>query len=643
MNRNLLTGGGLAIAGVILIAVNVLSNTMLRSTQIDLTQDKLYTLSEGTKGVMAKLDEPVTLRLYFSNVLAHENAMLEPFRDYYDRVKGLLQQYVTLSKGKLTLSLLDPEPYSEIEDQAVAAGLEGQQLPGTNDNFYFGLAGSGATDTEHVIPFFDMQHESTLEYDLTKMVYTLANTKKMKVGMLSTLPIEGEAANPFTRTREMPQPWFIVDQLREQCDTKSIPPTTKEIPADIDVLMVVHPKNLSQPTLYAIDQFVLRGGRAFIFVDPFCEEDRPVTDPSNPLSGMTAPRGSSLDPLFDAWGLAMEKDKIAADKDAALRVQFQNSKGKPDSCDYVVWLELDKTHLNTKEVFTNSLKRLQMHTPGILTKKDKAETEFTPLIETGMNTMEIPVSSIQFAQDPKKLLSDFASENKKLTLAARITGKVKSAFPNGAPKDAAEDANKDEKKPDEPKADHLAESKGPINVVVVADCDMLADNSWVRVQQLGQARFGMPMNDNGPFVLDTLDFMSGSTDMINLRSRGGIQRPFKVVAELRKSAEAKFRTEEERLQGELDKAEQRLQELQSKKQGASQLMLSPEQLAEIKSANEKKLETRKELRKVQLGLRKDVDALGNWLQFLNVGLIPLMIIVFAIAMWFSKSRRPTAA
>jgi ABC-type uncharacterized transport system involved in gliding motility auxiliary subunit len=647
VNRNLLTVTGLIVAAIILVAVNVVANATLQNKQFDLTQDKLYTLSDGTKKVLSKIDEPVALKLYFSDKLAHEQTMLQGLRDYYERIRGLLQQYVKYSNGKVSLEMLDPEPFSEIEDHAVAAGLDGKTLPGTSDNFYFGLSGTGATDAEQVIPFFDPGAESTLEYDLTKMVYSLANPKKMTVGILSSLPIEGEAPNPFMRSREMPQPWFIVDQLRQSFETKTIQPNAKEIPKEVDVLLLIHPKNLPQPTLYAIDQFVLGGGRALVFVDPYCEADQPISDPSNPLSAMTASRGSSLDPLFAAWGVEMPKDKLAADRNSALRVNFTNNKGKPDASDYVVWLKLDKEHFNAQEVLTNQLKQLQMREPGFLEKAPNATTEFSPLIETSTDSMEVPVSTIQFTQDPHKLLTDFAPSGKKMTLAARITGQVKSAFPSGAPKDAEEDANKDkdhpEEKKDEPKADHLTESKGPIHVVVVADCDLLSDPTWVRVQNFGGTRLGLPFMDNGAFVLNTLDYMQGSTDMIGLRSRGGIARPFKVVAEIRKSAEKRLLAEEERLQGEYDKAEQRLQELQAKKQGSSTTMLSPEQVEEIKRIGQEKLATRKELRRVQLDLRKDVDNLGTLLQFLNIGLIPLMVVVFAVALWFAKNRRATAS
>ncbi|MCE9596084.1 MAG: GldG family protein [Planctomycetes bacterium] len=641
MNRNLLTATGIAIAIVILIALNVTSSSLLRSAQVDLTEDKLYTLSDGTKAVLSKLDEPITLRLYFSEKLAQDEAKLEGLRGYYDRVRELLQQYVARSGGKLTLELLDPEPFSEVEDHAVAAGIEGIPMPGSNDNVYFGLAATGSTDAEQVMPFFDPSKENTLEYDLTKLVYSLSNPKKLKIGLCSSLPVDGAMpTNPFGNPRDMPEPWVVVDQLRALFDVKNVPASAKTIDADIDVLLVVHPKNFSPTLQYAIDQFVLRGGRALVFVDPWCEVDEPMTDPQNPMARYTASRGSELNTLFSAWGVELAKDKLAADESKALKVTFPTSTGKTDSAPYVVWLGLDRENVNANEILTSDLKLLQVRSAGVLSKKADATTEFTPLLETTTDAMAVATSAIQFTQDPKKLLADFASEGKKLVLAARITGKVKSAFPDGPPPD--EKADPDASPESEPKPAHLTESAEPIHVIVVSDVDMLTDATWVQVTRLGNMRIPMKRTDNGDFVFNAIDYMKGSTDMISLRSRGGMLRPFKRVEQLQREADQRFRAEEQRLQGELTKADQRWQELQSKKQGASSAFLSPEELTELQRVGEEKLATRGELRKVQLSLRKDVDRLGSWMQFFNVWLLPLMIVVFAVSLWFLKSRRPTA-
>ncbi|MCK6446599.1 MAG: Gldg family protein [Planctomycetes bacterium] len=639
MNRNLLTFTGLVVAVVILIALNITSTSLLRSAQVDLTEDKLYTLSDGTKAVLSKLEEPVTLRLYFSEKLAGEEPKLEGLRGYYERVRELLQQYVARSGGKLTLELLDPEPFSELEDRAVAAGLEGLPLPGSSDNVYFGLSGTGSTDEEQAIPFFDPSKESTLEYDLTKLVYSLANPKTLTIGLCSSLPIDGAMPNPFMRPQDMPEPWMIVEFLRQQYDVKNVPTNSKQIDQDIDLLLVVHPKNLPETAQYAIDQFVLRGGRAMVFVDPWCEVDEPMNDPSNPMARYTESRSSSLDRLFATWGVELAKDKVVGDADKALRVTFPSSTGKMDTAPFLVWLGLDRDDFSPDEILTRDLKLMQLRSAGALTKKADASTEFTPLVESTTNSMQIPVSSIQFQQDPKRLLADFASENRRQVLAARITGKVKTAFPEGAPADPAASP---EDPPEELPA-HLAESTDSVHVLVIADADMLTDASWVQVSRLGNLKIPVPRTDNGNFVLNAVDYMRGSTDMIGLRSRGGMLRPFERVQELQKEADQRFRAEEQALQDKLTQAEQRWQELQSKKQGSSSMFLSDEELAELDRVREEQLATRAQLRKVKLDLRKDVDALGTRMQFYNVWLLPLLIVIFAIAKWFAKSRKPAAA
>lgn len=643
MNRKFLSAGGMAIAVVILIALNMTTNAALRGKQIDLTEDKLYTLSEGTKRVLEKIEEPVTMRLYFSEKLAQRVSVLAPFKAYHQRVDELLQQYVAHSGGQITLTRLDPEPFSEIEDQAAAAGLEGVPLPGSSDSFYFGLAATGSTDAEQVIPFFQPEKETTLEYDLTKLVHSLAKPDKLVVGVLSSLPIEGEAPNPFMQQRQAPQPWFVMDQLRQLYETRTVPPNAKEIPAEVKVLMIVHPKNLGPATLYAIDQFVLRGGKVLCFVDPYCEADQPIADPSNPLSQMTASRASDLKPLFDQWGVQLVEGKLAADRDSAMHLPWTNQRGKQDEVEVVYFLNLDKDHFNQEEVLTNELKLVRVGMAGILQKKEGATTEFAPLMHTSKNSMQINVSDVQFRQDPSKLLADFFASDTEQVLAARITGTVKSAFPDGKPKAPEGEADDLEEPPSETAdAPHLAESTEPIHVIVVADADMLDDRFWVRVQDLGGMRLGMPTADNGNFVSNTLDYMQGSTDMISLRSRRGMARPFERVDEMRKDAEQRYRAEEQRLLSELEKAEQRINELQAKKQGQSTMFLSPEQEAEIDRWVAEKVETRKKLRQVRHDLNGQIEALGSRIKFANIFAIPLLVAAIGVGAFAARRNRKSS-
>jgi ABC-type uncharacterized transport system involved in gliding motility auxiliary subunit len=639
MNKALLTFAGLAIALALFFGINILGNGLLRGSRIDLTRDKLYTLSPGALKVLDKLEEPVTLRFYYSRKAAGDFPQIV---SYGQRVEELLTEFAARSHGKVTVEVLDPEPFSETEDRAVQYGLKGVRPPGTEDLLYFGLAGVNSTDAQEIIAFFDPSKEAFLEYDVAKLVHSLSKTHKKTIGILSTLPIEGAMPNPFMPQAQNQDPWYIVDSIRQLYDIKTIPPNATEIPAGVDVLMLVHPKNLSEGTLYAIDQYVLGGGHALVFVDPFCEADRPPQDPQNPMAAMTAPRSSDLGPLFAAWGVKLEPGKIAGDRTVAYRIRTDN-RGREDSISYVPYLELGEKQFDQGNVVTSELKRIFVLSGGILEKSEGATTEFTPLIETTTDSMGIQVSSIQFQADPKTLLNEFVPGDKKLTLCAAITGNVKSAFPNGKPKppppDPAEPAP-----PEEPAAaPGLTESKEPISVIVVGDADMLQDQCWVQIQNFGTARLGFMTADNGNFVFNALDYLQGSTDLISLRGRGVSTRPFEKVDELRRSAEQRLRAEEQRLQGELDQAEQKINELLSKRQGTSTLLMTPEIEAELESARAKQLQARKNLRDVRHELNKDIEKLGTTLKIANIGVIPFLVVVLAIALWVKKNNQRRSA
>lgn len=624
MNKKLLTGSGILIAVVALLAVNILSNVIFKSSRLDMTDNQLYTLSQGTKNIIKSFDEPVTLRFYFSEKLATGVPALS---NYGRRVRELLDEYVSESDGKVKLIVQDPEPFSDAEDQAVQYGLQGVPIDAAGSVAYFGLVGSNATDDKEVIPFFQLEKEASLEYDVTHLVYKLGNNKQSVVGVISSLPIQGSAgANPMMPMQGGDDEWIITQQMQQNFDVQFLDKGIDKIPANINVLMLVHPKDLADKTLFAIDQFVLNGGHALIFVDPLAEVDQPPHDPQNPMAAMSAPRNSDLKKLCDSWGIEMVPGQLAADIESAVRVGMGGGQ-RQQSVEYVAWLELKDGRFDTNDFVTSDLKQLIMASAGELKKKDGSTVEFTPLIQTSDKAMSIPVSRVQFRPDPMGLLDTYKPGNQKLTVAARLTGSVKSAFPAGVPEGAS--------KPDTV----LAESKAPMNVIVVADADMLHDRFWVNVQNFFGQRVAVPRANNGAFVINAIENLSGSNDLISLRSRANFSRPFEKVKEIQRDAEKQFREREKQLQAKLRAAEQKLQDLQRQKSGDDATILSPEQQQEIVKFRAESVKTRKELRNVQHELRKNIEVLGTWLKVINIFVVPVLIIILAIVMGVYRHKR----
>ena len=635
MNTRLLTGSGLAIAVVLFFTVNVLSHVALRSARVDLTEQRLYTLSEGSRNILQGLDEPVTLRFYLSKKLVVE---LPGIRGYTNRVLELLQEYEQAAGGNLVLHVIDPEPFSEEEDRAVGHGLRGVPLNQGNVQFYFGLVGTNATDDQELIPFFQQSREEFLEYDLTKLVYRLANPKQKIVGLLSTLPMDGGPQMPFPQVPGGVPPWMIMDSIREVMEVKVLDKAVTDIPEGVDVLMVVHPKRLGDPTLYAIDQFVLRGGRAVVFVDPHSEADRVLPNPRNPM-GMQGPRNSDLGPVFDAWGIELVDGKVVGDLPLAKRVNFQKQ-ARMAVADYPVWIDLTPRQLNAEDVVTGKLPNLTMASAGVLRKTEDSTIDWTPLVETDDQAMQIDATRLQFMPDVEGILRDYRPGDETLVLAARLTGKVNTAFPDGRP--PAEEADKPETSGGDKETEHpphLTESAEPINVIVVADTDMLQDRFWVQVQNFLGQRIGIPTAANNDFVTNALDNLTGSHDLISVRNRGSFLRPFTLVRAIQQEAEARFRQKEQALQQRLKDTERKIQELQSGKEDETTIILSAEQEAALDGFRQELVVTRKELRNVQHELQKNIESLENVVKFLNIGFMPLVIAVGSVVFSVYNMRR----
>ena len=580
MNKTLLTGTGLLIAAVLFGAANMMSNAALSGARFDLTEHKLYTLSEGTKNIMRGLEEPITLRLYLSKKLA---TGLPGIKSYATRVEEMLEEFEQVADGGVVLQVIDPEPFSEEEDRAVAYGLQGIPLEGGTKQFYFGMAGTSSTDEQEIIPFFQPEREEFLEYDLAKLVYTLANPKKQVLGLMSGLPMEGGPSMPMMQQPGGNAPWLILDHIRQLVEVKTIEKSASEIQDDVSILMVVHPKNLSDKTLYAIDQFVLKGGRALVFVDPHSEADRGVATPNNPFGG-TGPKNSDLGKLFEAWGIELVKGKVVGDLPLAKKVQIQQQ-ARLRVVDYPVWIGLEQTHMSADDIVTAKIPNINLASAGILKKKEGSETEFIPLLESDEAAMQIDASRLAFMPDVAGMLNAYKPGGEKLILGARIRGSVKTAFPEGKPQPNKDDSETeaDELQSDLTSKEHLIESKEPINVIVIADTDLLQDRFWVQVQNFFGQRIGIPNAGNGSFVTNAIDNLGGSNDLISVRSRSGFSRPFTLVKSIQQDAEQQFRQKEQALQNRLKATEKKIQDMQSQKQEGNALILSPEQQKKLQS------------------------------------------------------------
>ena len=625
--KRLISQAGLLLAAILSIAIIIVSDTTLTSYRLDLTQNKLYTLSQGTLNILKSLKEPINLDFYLSRKTLTDYPSII---NYGNRVRDLLNEYAAHSNGKIHLRVIEPEPFSEEEDQAVASGLQGVPINTEGDVAYFGLVGTNSVDQEKIIPFFQNDKESSLEYDITKLIYNLANPKKRVIGVMSSLPLFG---SPVAQQQQ--KPWAIVNAMREFFEVRNLGPEPDKISNDIDVLMVIHPKNLRKKTLYALDQYLLAGGKAMIFIDPLAEADASRPSPQNPM--VRPDTSSNLKPLMDTWGVEMMPGKIVGDMNLAMRVQARGPRG-PQEMSYLPWLRLRSADFNHTDFATNELKTVNFASAGVLVQKKGSTLKFTPLMQTTRDTMLIDSSRMMFGADPASLLNEFVSDNKQWTLAARLSGTSKTAFPKGMPSDD-EDKGSVSKTDSSKTADNDTEIKqGKINAILVADTDILSDYMWIRTQNFFGVQVPQTLANNGDFVIDALDNLSGNNDLISLRTRGDYSRPFTTVEKIRKQAESEFRDQEKELQAKLDRTEKRLVALQKDTKGSS-LILSPEQTKEIEKFKTEQVQTRKELRNVQHQLRKNIERLGTELKFINIGLVPLLIAFMAVVAGYIKSRR----
>ena len=607
MKRIIYSGTGLLLIALVFLVFNMVASLGLPDARLDLTEQKLYTISDGTKRILGELDEPINLYFFYSNNATQD---LVPLRNYAKRVEEMLHAYERAAGGKIKLHVIDPAPFSEDEDRAAQFGLHAVPLQQGGDKLYFGLAGTNALDNVQAIPFFPLDQEQFLEYELSRLIQGLAKPQRPVVGVLSGLQMEG-GFNSLTG--QAGTSWMVLEEIRQQFAIKSLQSDVDRIPDEVSVLLLVHPKNLPEPTLYAIDQFVLRGGKLLAFVDPFSESD------NGGLMGDGQGNASDLAPLFKAWGLRMRPGQVLADGTYAMSVGMG---AEQPPVRHPAWLSLPKAALDASDVITASLESINVASAGILEPLEGAKTRFTPLLQSSEYAMPFAAQRLAGLRDPQTLMRELEPTGERYTLAARISGPVQSAFPQGI----------------EGRKDGL-KSAERINVIVVADTDLLADRLWVQVQDFFGQRVPQPFADNAGFAINALDNLAGSDALISVRSRGRYSRPFTVVEKLQRQAEARFREKEEVLKQQLAQTEQRLSELQRNDKPEQVLELTPEQRATLQQFMQDKLTIRKELREVRYQLNAEIEGLGRVLKFVNIALVPLLLTLGVVVLWLWRRRR----
>jgi ABC-type uncharacterized transport system involved in gliding motility auxiliary subunit len=616
------------LAGLVaLLAILVAANIILSKVRVraDLTGEKLYTLSNGSKAILKKLDQDVTLKLFFSSSLPEVPAYL---KNYAKEVEDLLQEYAIASGGRITIEKYDPKPDSDAEEWAQRYGISGQPIDMFGSPVYFGLVAVMGS-SEGVLPSLDPQTEQLLEYNITRLIYRIAHPEKPIVGVLSSLPVMGQRAPPFAMPGQPRQPssapWLVFQDIGGDYELREVPASVEKIDDDIKTLIIVHPKDLPEKTLYAIDQFVLRGGRVLAFLDPLCIADMEASGPS-PF-GM--PRmASDLKPLLAAWGVTYEPDKVVADQRSASRIRVAEDRAE----DSPVWLTLSSKNVSQKDILTSQLESLMLPFSGALSAESSKELTVTPLIMSSESSCSVNSMTAQFGG--QALRANFKSCGVPLNLAIRLNGKFKTAFPNGKPKETPEG---EQKAPEsEPKSEGPGLQEGESAVILVADVDMIFDRFCVQELNFLGARAQQPLNDNLSFFANALEQVAGATDLVGIRSRGRFSRPFDKVAALQAKAMAVWQEKEKDLEEELKQTQEQLREMQAGKDKTQRFILSEKQKEAIAAFREKEIEIKKDLKDVRKNLRSDIERLGVGVKFINIALMPLLVCITGIGFWLYR-------
>ena len=641
-----------AIAITLLFGVLVIS--LIPSLRIDLTEDRLYSLSEGTLSILSSLNEPIELMFFYSDSATEDVPQL---RTYGNRVQELLREIVIASEGNLSLRVIDPEPFSEEEDLATQYGVRAVPVTQGGEGVYFGLvAAKGGADVPgplratETMPLIRPDQEEFLEYEFMKIITQVSNPERTVIGLVTQLDIDG-GFDPMTG--QGTQQWMIMDLVRQLYDVRRIDISSDSIEEDVDILMIVHPQGLSDRFLYAIDQHILRGGDALLFLDPNADSMVGRSPQGNLIpAGMS----SELPGLLDAWGLEFDNSKVLTDNELALRVMMgQGQRAVP----HLGMLGVQGNFLTQGDIITNRLETINLSSAGAISQSNEGGLSFEPLITSSSDAMLMDRSFVESVTDPNVLFDEFESENRSFVIAARLSGLIETAFPEGQPaipvteeESNSDDADEEVSVAEETSSEvdvvneeseiaHLSSSLEPTNIVVFADSDLLTDRLWVQVTQFFGQRIPQPFANNGDLVINAMDNLSGGADLSSIRSRGRYSRPFTKVLALQREADDRLRQEESELSARVAETESALAALNTDEEGNPIGEITPEIQTEIDRFNGELIETRRRLREVRFQLTEDIEQLGSNLKAVNTALVPILLTLFFLGRYYFRSRRRT--
>lgn len=619
---------------VIVFSVNWLMRlTPLGNSRMDLTEDKIHTLSDGTRQILTHLDAPVILRYYASR---NSEGIPRRFELYMRKVDDFIAEYKSIAGENLIIENIDPQPDTDAEDSASLDGMAGQRL-NEYDNFFFGLSVQ-CLDKKKSLPFLNPNEETLLEYQLSSAIAEVAQSTKPVIGIMSAYDLGGTQAPPQMPGRPPQQaqrPWVIYQQLQQTYEVKDLDLNPDEIPAEITTLLLVHPAGVTPKTEFLLDQFVLGGGKLVALVDP-----QSVIAPA--LSGQMAQFGGGISPssnlptLLPHWGVTFTANEAIADAKYKQRVQG-------GTVPALLGLN-DEAFVQPDELLTRGLNDLLLVISGGFTRDEQnSQGSYTPLVSSSKNAYRLDAKQ---AASPDSSLVGIKPDGVTYDFVARLQGSFKTAFPDGNPEKAnqPEGQESDAEAEKEEKANTLTESTEPGAIFLIADVDWIFDQfSFSSGPSFGGTRIVQPTNGNSALFLNIMDQTAGSTALIGARSRVSSQRPFSRIEEMKAKAEERVGTKVRELQDKQEEAQNRINELQAQKSGADKLFLSPEQEAEIKDFREKNVAYRKEIRELQKELKADTDALEGRLFKYNVILLPLLVGLAGFAFLKIRSRSTRAA
>lgn len=622
--------GGVAVMAVILIIINLIFKPI--NVRWDCTADKLYTLSDGTIQTLQKIEQPVSIRFYYSKDVAQMPVFM---KTYANRVEDILKEYKRHAGKHIDIIKLNPQPDSDAEDSAHLDGIVGQPMDalGMEDRVYLGIAISSAGRLA-TLPFLSPERESLLEYDITRALIDVTNPSKPKIGVLSPMMVMGGIDNPNMMMQGQPggmkPAWMIITELKKEYDVVELPISSDAIADDVDIVMAIHPKELEDKTLFALDQFVLRGGRLIAFLDPMC-----LADMQNQPQQMQymPPAASSLDPLLKAWGISFESEKVVLDRSAATEIR-QGPQGAAETMPSV--LSLGVEHIDRDDPAVALLNSMLMLNAGAFSGTPAEGLTKTVLISSSDDSQLLEKYMAQ--RRGQDLLKDFRADLNSKELAIRLTGTFKTAYPDGKPSettDAAAEGGEDKKAANT----WLSASSKPGAVVLVADADLLYDPFCVRRSSIFGQTFVQPINQNLAFAQNMLESLSGDNALFSIRSRGGTSRPFTRVKAMELAANERYREQIAKLETEVQDIQREINDLQRKRQPGERDLLSAEQRQALAKFRKKEAEAKQNLKTVRKQLRQDIDALENNIMLANIALMPTLVIIGGLSLAVVKRRR----